>query len=296
MYLRKLSLLGLLLSFLTVSTAQERGPSNDVRLPVKSTGCALLVIAHGAKTAGWNDRVVRTVNQVEWAGPKGVAFLTPSSSDESLPKVVARLDQPGVDRIVVVPLLVSSYSGHYEEIRYYTGERKDPPEDVEDTPLKTHAALRLTKGMDDDPLLSRILLDQVRTVSTNPSAESVVLVAHGPNSDSDNERWLACLQAHAAFLQQTGGFRRVEFLTLRDDAPKAVRDAATAALRENVKTASADSTVLIAPVLISVGHVQAEIEKRLEGLTFKMATGGVSGHPLTPEWIRERAERASTIH
>lgn len=131
----------------------------------------------------------------------------------------------------------------------------------------------------------------MRSVSTDPKAESVILVAHGPNGDADNERWLACLKAHATYMQQSNGFRRVDFITLRDDAPKAVRDAATAALREKVRTASMDTRALIVPVLISVGHVQSEIGKRLEGLAFKMSASGISEHPLAAEWIREQAAR-----
>lgn len=250
---------------------------------------ALLVVAHGASKPGWNERVTRIVEQVNWAGPKGVAFLRPSKPEESLPQVAARLDQPGAGRIVVVPLLVSSFSEHYEEIRYYTGDRKDAPGHVDGEPLRTRAKLILTHAMDDGPALGRILADQVRSISSEASAESVILVAHGPNEDADNERWLACLKAHAAYLQKAGGFRRVDFLTLRDDAPKPVRDAATAALREKVQDAARDTQALVVPVLISVGHVQSEIQKRLEGLTFKMSARGVSEHPLAAEWIRQQA-------
>lgn len=120
---------------------------------------ALLVVAHGAGRPGWNDRVVRMVNQVEWPGPKGVAFLTTSSPEQGLANVAARLDQPGVNRIIVVPLFVSSFSDHYEELRYYVGERKEAPAHIHADPLKTRAELTLTRGMDDDPMLARILGD-----------------------------------------------------------------------------------------------------------------------------------------
>ncbi len=253
---------------------------------------ALLVVAHGARQPGWNERVMRLVNHIQWPGPKGVAFLTTSTPQQDLASVAARLDRAGVNRIIVVPLLVSSFSDHYEEIRYYAGERTEAPAHVHGEPLKTNAKLILTGGMDDDALLARILADQARSISTDPNGESLILVAHGPNGDSDNERWLRCLKAHATYLQQSVGFRRVWFTTLRDDSPKAVRDAATAALREKVRAASKDTKVLVVPVLVSVGRLQSEIKKRLEGLAFQMSASGIADHPLAAEWIRQQGARA----
>ncbi len=89
---------------------------------------ALMVVAHGSREAGWNERVIKSVEAIPWDGPKGVAFLTSLSPEHALKNVAAQLDQPGVERIVMVPLLVSSYSGHYEEVRYYAGQRAEMPE------------------------------------------------------------------------------------------------------------------------------------------------------------------------
>jgi hypothetical protein len=60
-----------------------------------------------------------------------------------------------------------------------------------------------------------------------------------------------------------------------------------------VKAAAADSRVVIQPVLISISHVQQEIADSLAGLDFEMSKSGVSGHPLTLEWIREQALAAA---
>lgn len=266
--------------------------AKSARVAAPSATNALLVVAHGSSTGAWNDQVVRVVNQVDWSGPKAVAFLTPRSPAESLANAAARLDQTGVDRIVIVPLMVSSFSEHHEELRYYAKQRNTAPGHVHGEALNTRAGLTLTRAMDDAPLLARILADQAKSVSTDPGAESVVLVAHGPNGDADNAQWLGCLKSQAERLQQSLGFRRVEFITLRDDAPNAIRDAATAELREKVRLASMDTKVLVVPVLISVGHAQAGIGKRLEGLSFTMCAGGVSSHPLAAEWIRQQANGA----
>ncbi len=260
------------------------------------TQTALMVVAHGSRDAGWNKRVIETVEKMDWAGPKGVAFLTSQSAEHELKQVAAQLDQPGVKQIVVVPLLISSFSGHYEEIRYYAGQRKDLPHEADEesnheqaAPLKTKSPLLLTTAMDGHQLISQILADEIKPFVKEAGKQSVVLVAHGPNEDGENERWLTHLRAHALRLKEQFGFRRVEVATLRDDAPQAIRDAATEQLRSAVRTASADSQVLVLPVLISVGHVQKEIQKRLDGLEFTMIEGGLADHPLAAEWVRAQA-------
>ena len=78
--------------------------------------------------------------------------------------------------------------------------------------------------------------------------------------------------------------------TIRDESDF---NAAVAKLREIAKAAAADSRVVIQPVLISVSHVQQEIADSLAGLDFEMSKSGVSGHPLTLEWIREQALAAA---
>lgn len=249
----------------------------------------LLVIAHGARMEGWNERVIKVVEKVEWPGPKVVAFLTARTPDQELLAAADRLDKMGVKRIVVVPLLVSSFSDHYEEIRYYAGDRKTAPEHHTHGPLKTRAEVLLTPGMDADWLLGMVLSDEVRATSSDAGKETVILVAHGPNDDGDDAKWLACLRVQAGFIQASLGFQRVDAATIRDDASPEVKAAAVASLRERVKRYSADTKVLIQPVLISKGHVQAEIAELLQGLEFQMSESGVSSHALTAEWIRHQA-------
>lgn len=267
---------------------------------------ALMVVAHGSRDTNWNARVIQTVERMDWPGPKRVAFLTGKPPEHALPRVAAQLDQSGVRQIVVVPLLISSFSDHFEEIGYYVGQRKDMPghDDASASPheanmssghesgapLKTKAVLHLTSAMDGDPLLSRILIDQVKPLVKDTRNESLVLVAHGPNDDAENERWLGHLRAHAKCLQEQYGFRRVAALTLRDDAPAKIRDAATEELRATVKNGAADSRVIVLPVLISVGRLQNEIRERLEGADYTMAEGGVANHPLAADWVRKQVE------
>ncbi len=256
---------------------------------------ALLVIAHGARQTEWNERVVRLVERVNWPGPVGVAFLMNAPEGYGLDEVVKKLDASGASRIVVLPLMVSSYGEHYQEIRYYVGDRKEKPEHAHHAPFHTKADLVLTPAMDAHEVISTILTEQARAVSREAARETLVLVAHGPTDEEFNHQWLATLGQHADRVQRSLGFRRVEVLTLRDDAPKPIRDAATEQLRAIVGKAAQDSRVLILPVLVSVGHIQRQIRERLEGLEYQMSDTGIADHPLAAEWIRQQALASSCL-
>jgi hypothetical protein len=71
-------------------------------------------------------------------------------------------------------------------------------------------------------------------------------VAHGPVSDEANERWLVNLRRIAADVRQAGGYRSVDAITVRDDAPAEIRDRAAAELRALVSSRAADARVLLA--------------------------------------------------
>ncbi|MBI3279956.1 MAG: hypothetical protein HYZ57_08965 [Acidobacteria bacterium] len=230
---------------------------------------ALLVVAHGSRRPGWNDRVVKLVDQLQWPGAAGVAFLTTDDPASALPAVAARLDSTGASRIVIVPLFVSSFSEHYEELRYYSGAAASAPEHAHGEPLKTKARLVLKPAMDDHALIGSVLAEAARELSSEPSSETVILVAHGPNGDADNERWLACLRVQAERLVKAQGYRGADVVTLRDDAAPAVRQAATEQLRATVQKAAARGKALVVPVLVSVGHIQGEIESDVT----RIATG-----------------------
>jgi sirohydrochlorin ferrochelatase len=77
----------------------------------------LLIVAHGADS-NWDGQVRRTVTQVRRTnGPVRIAFLMgPEAERASFESQARELASHGARRIAVVPLLVSSSGGHYEDI------------------------------------------------------------------------------------------------------------------------------------------------------------------------------------
>ena len=82
-------------------------------------------------------------------------------------------------------------------------------------------------------------------------------------------------------------YASIDWMTVRDDAPAAIRDAATAELRALVeKRRDAGNRVLIVPVLLSFGGIEQGIRKRLDGLDYVMAPQAIMPDDRLADWIK----------
>ena len=148
----------------------------------------------------------------------------------------------------------------------------------------------MTPALNAHLLVSEILSVRAQAISRVPSAEAVVIVAHGPVSDAENQRWLADMKQHSERVSESGRFASVDYLTVKDDAPKPVRDRATEDLRDLVTTRTASgSRVLIVPLLLSFGGIERGIATRLEGLTYTMAGAALMPDERVSRWVIEMA-------
>ncbi|MEK7405540.1 MAG: CbiX/SirB N-terminal domain-containing protein, partial [Acidobacteriota bacterium] len=281
MNLRKLSILALLLSLPFGSKTQERRPSSGV-----------LLLAHGGKTE-WNEEVNKLAAQVGESMPVEVAFGM--ASKRNIQDAIDRLVKRGVREIVAVPLFVSSHSSVITSTQYLLGLRAEAPPELAtyatmrhdhgahstshpgeatfdpSTPVKSPVPIRMTAALDRHPVVADILLSRAQSISHDPEHEVVIVVAHGPVSGEDNSKWLADMGALVERMRTASAFQRIEYLTVRDDAPEPVRSQATAELREVVERAIQQGyKVLVVPLLISYGGIEKGIRQRLEGLSYTM--------------------------
>ncbi len=192
----------------------------------------VLVIAHGDRHDGWNQGVRQAIAPLRERYVLELAFLFPVAG-ESLQEGLDRLETRGVQSILVIPLLVSSYSEHFEELEYVLGLREAVSHPTEGgyKPVDVKARIRLGRGIDSNPTVTKILEQRAIKLSVDPQHEVLVLVGHGPNSEDYNQHWLEHMGTMAKAIQQRLGFRKTYALTLRDDAPGDVREAATRTLR-----------------------------------------------------------------
>jgi hypothetical protein len=282
--------------------------------PVHAGGPGILLLAHGGSPE-WNERVTQMAAEVDRTTPTQVAFgmATRANIQGAIDQLIAR----GVDEIVAVPLFVSSWSSVIASTEYLLGQRAEAPAALAvfakmshsspgttqsatahadlhgahapengTLPVKSSVPIRMTPALNDHPIAAEILTSRARSISRNPDAESVLIVAHGPNDDDQNRRWLADMASHASRVGQAGSFASVDYMTLRDDAPKPVRDQATAALRDLVSRRTREGRrVLVVPLLMSFGGIERGLRERLEGLTYAMPAAGLMPDDRLVDWV-----------
>jgi sirohydrochlorin cobaltochelatase len=272
----------------------------------------ILLLAHGG-SAGWNAHVDALAAKVNGSIPVEVAFgmATRAAIQGAVDRLVAR----GVTRISAVPMFVSSHSSVITSTEYLLGARKEAPAALAafarmnhgaggghtdhaahapaadpTSPVKSPVPIRVSAALDAHPIVSDILITRATEISSDPAKESVILVAHGPVPDNDNQRWLRDLAVHAGRMTQAVPFASVDVITVRDDAPAPIRDAASAELRALVtRRAGEGRRVLIVPVLLSFGGIEAGIRKRLEGLDYTMGKQGIIPDDRLAAWVLQMA-------
>jgi sirohydrochlorin cobaltochelatase len=281
----------------------------------------ILLLAHGGRPE-WNAHVLELARRVDRTKPVEVAFGM--ATRRNIQAAVDRLAARGITEIVAVPLFVSSWSSVITSTEYLLGLRAEAPPalalfakmdqpDPSAAGSGSHAAhddagaalgttpvaskvpiARMTPALNDHPLVAEILASRARTISTAPAEEALVIVAHGPVSDEENQRWLDDMKVLARIVGERVPFKSIDYMTVRDDAPKPLRDAATAELRALVsKRTTEGARVLIVPLLVAFGGIEQGIVKRLEGLTYRMAGTALIPDDRLANWVLEMAAPTS---
>jgi hypothetical protein len=153
-------------------------------------------------------------------------------------------------------------------------------------PVTSPVPIRMTDALNGHAIVGEILIDRARDISSAPSQEAVIIVAHGPVPDADNERWLQDMKILADQMDTATDFSAIRYLTVRDDAPKPIRDAATSELRALVQEqAQLGRRVLIVPLLLSYGGIEKGIRERLAGLDYVMAQRALMPDDRIATWV-----------
>lgn len=281
-------------AFGSVAVSEARAQTADV--------VGTLVVAHGGG-AEWDGQVLAVAQQVRTGGPVEVAFLMgPGARERRFQDAVARLVQAGARRIVVVPLLVSSHSGHYEQIRYLVGAT-----DSLDAMMLHHlhmagierpatrVPMTLTSALDSAPELATILAARYRAHAAAPGRDALLLVGHGPNEADEYAAWMQHLRAVAAQVRAQTGAPSVLVELVRDDAPPLVRAEAVRRIRELVELqhAATGRPVVVVPILVARGRLTTDkLKGDLEGLPIRYAGEGLAPHPALARWIERQVRDA----
>jgi sirohydrochlorin ferrochelatase len=263
-----------------------------------SQSVGTIVVAHGGDSA-WNALVRKGVSDAKVAGPIEVSFLMgPEAALTRFQDVVEKLVSRGVREVVAVPLLVSSHSGHYEQIRYLARLT-----DTLDAVMHEHlhhggierpradVPIRVTAAIDDSHELARVLTDRAKESQPDARGRALMLVGHGPNSAEDYAAWMKNLRVVADSVRRWSGFRDVRVELVREDAPAPVRAEAVQRLREliGMQAEITDGPVTVIPILVSRGGIsRSRIMQDLQGLPIRYAGDPLMPHPAMAEWITRR--------
>jgi len=273
-------------------------------LLVLAVGCAshesssdfgVLLLAHGGSPE-WNEGVLTAVEPLRDQYTIEVAFGMADAV--TIQEAVQRLEAWGVRRIGVVRLFISGESW-YDRTEQILGLRHGAPvrpvatnhtheagnggHNMEFWRVRTEASFAITmQGLAKAEAMGTVLADRARTLSRNPRREDVLIVAHGPEDDAENQRWIAYIDVRAGAVRRFLPFRRVQVMTLREDWPEK-REEAEHRIRAFVERARDDGgTAIVIPFRVQGFGPYALV---LEGLDYISDGQGLIPHASVTQWI-----------
>lgn len=275
--------------------------------PTIPDSIGVILVAHGADAA-WNARVdslasaVRRGGQVR--GPIAVSYLMgPGARLTRFQDAVATVARAGARRAVVVPILISTHSGHFEQVRYLAGETDSLDQammhHLHEAGLERAAGpfpLRVTPALDGSTELAEVVAARALAIAPEPAGRALFLFGHGPNSAEDYAAWMSNLRQVADAVKRVTRFASVAVELVRDDAPPAVRAEAVLRAREIVELqrAATGRDVVVVPLLISAGSLaNRTMPADLSGLAIAYAGDPVLPHDAIVRWVERRVREAT---
>ena len=256
----------------------------------------VLVMAHGGDQE-WNSHVAAAVAPLTADFPTSLAYGMADPS--TLAAALDSLSDRGVQRVAVVRMFLSGES-FADQTKFYLGLSEAPPESfVLMGPLATDPKARLPinhgmsvathpEGLLDSAEAREITAERALALSSQPSQESVVLIAHGMGAEGENDRVLDAMRS-AAELIRAHGFAEGEVATLREDW-RDQRVIAETQIRDFVaKQAASDRTVIAVPMRLSGFGPYAEV---LAGLPF-LEGKSLLPHAAIATWVQHTASRVA---
>ena len=259
----------------------------------------VLVMAHGGSPE-WNQSVLDAIGLLKARYPLAVAFGMADAC--SIQESVRVLEAQGVRKVGVVRLFITgeSWLERTEQILGLRSGASAPASDKEcAAEHASHHGMALfridtsssfavsAQGLKDAPETGPILAERAEKLSRAPEKEDVLVLAHGPGDDAENERWIASIGARAAEIKKARPFHRVEVMTLREDWPEK-REAAERRVRDFVsKAASENRRAIVIPFRLSGFGPYDEV---LKGLSYEANRQGLLPHPNVTQWISNQAE------
>ncbi len=245
---------------------------------------AVLLLSHSARSS--DPRIKAAVEKYAEVFPLAMAPGMAMMMSDHIQLALDDLEAAGAETIVVVPLVATRYNTLLRQWHYIFGKQENA-EYVTVPRVKSNAKILFVDPPGDSPWIAEILVDHAMELSKDPSNEVVIIAAHGPQFEEDNQKVLAELQNLAGMMKDEVNFSEVIGFSLQDDAPIEVRAANVARLRETVSAANkAGKRVLVVTNLMGSRSIQGSLRTDLEGLDYEFNPKGVSeNQTFINEWL-----------
>jgi len=246
----------------------------------------VLILAHGV---GENsDRIVKEAFEPLAAKyPTAIGFGMSMMGSAHLQSAVDDLRAHGVRRIILVDEgTTTKYNTLTRHWQYIFGMYPEPSYMAVPKVNAPDVKFVWAGHFNDHPLITEMLEDNARSVSTNPANEVLIIVGHGPEDAADNVPDLKILQAHVDRIKAKKEFADVRIINLQDDAILPVRESNVRKLRTWIQqaTKSGKKVIVVAISAASFG-VQQHIITDLRGLDYTFAEHGLSESPKFVRWV-----------
>lgn len=281
------------------ATAIQAQPSSAVN----TDKFGVVIMAHGGPQ-DWDTGVTEMLEPLSQQYEMEIAFGMADAY--SLQEAISKLEARGVSRIGVVRLFISGESW-LERTEQILGIRDGAPERPEPVAMDhgghgdhgQHAGHRMEfwrvssdasfrvslEGLAEAPEMDQVLVERALSLSTDPANEDVLILAHGPGDDAENERWLQYITERSSELNSAGDFHNIKVATLREDWPEK-REQAQLIVRNYIAEANAAGrSVLVIPYRVYGFGPYAEA---LEGLDYVADEKGLVPHPAVADWIERQ--------
>ena len=299
--LRKISLL--ILAILVISVPSAFAESGKSQKP------GLLILAHGAPAAAWNNAVTEAAKKVETLNAEKKVFhaVTAAFMEFAQPDAatgVETLEAAGCDRIIVVPVFVCPTSHTHFDVPAVLGLYSSPSirktlKEENARIAKPSVPITVTQTMSEGELLDLYVESEILALSQNPKEEAVLLIAHGDEEHAPMvDRIMSRLLTHACgSVGITAG--QIAYCevgqTYRQNVIPAIRELSEHKKRVLVVgfyLATSAKTLNERAAAMPDGQRGQAARNPLEGIDVRFSDKGIIDHPKMPEWILHTADEA----
>lgn len=244
----------------------------------------VLLLSHSARAS--DPRIKASVEKFAEVYPMAMAPGMAMMMSNHIQLALDDLEAAGAETIVVVPLVSTRYNTLLRQWHYIFG-KQDNAEYVAVPRVTSDARILFADPPGDSPWIAEILVDHALELSRDPANELVIIAAHGPQFEADNQKVQAELQNLGDMVKDEVNFSQVLGFSLQDDAPAEVRAANVARLRDTVAAANAaGKRVLVVTNLMGSRSIQGSLRTDLKGLDYEFNPKGISEHPtFANDWL-----------